>query len=693
MKAYATDAIRNVGLFSHVGAGKTSLAEAMLFATGAIGRLGSVDNGSTVSDYDPDEVKRQISLNLSLVPVESNDTKINLLDTPGYADFTGEVASALHVSDGAVLVVDVSSGVQVGTEESWERITAHELPRLIFVNRMDRENADYFATLDSLREFFGNSVAPLHVPIGSQDDFRGVVDILANAAYLYADNEVTEAEVPADLEDTVEEYRQTLIESVVELDDDLTEKYLEGEDISAKELQTALHEGVLTGQLTPVLCGSATRSVGVQALIEAIIRYLPSPAEVDSATATQGGEEVELTADSEGPLAAFVYKTLGDPYVGKLTFVRVYSGTLRSDSRVWNAITESEERVGQLLFMRGREQETTDHIAAGDLGAVAKLADTVTSHTLSDRKQAFTLPAVTFPQWLFTAAIEPTSKEDLEKLSSALARVTEEDPSLHVERQPITGQTLLSGIGETHINVALERMKRKFGADVKTVPAKVPYKETITGKAAAEGRFVRQTGGHGQYAVCNIEVEPAERGEGFEFVDKIFGGAISAPFREAVHKGVREAMKEGTLAGGEVVDLRVTLVDGKEHTVDSSDLAFQIAGTMALGEAMGRAKPVLLEPVLQMNVRVPEDRMGDVIGDLTSRRAKVHNMDMVSPGTMEVQAEVPQAEVLRYATDLRSLTQGRATFSSEFIGYEQVPASTQVQVVEAHKKGKEEASA
>ena len=693
MKAYATDAIRNVGLFSHVGAGKTSLAEAMLFATGAIGRLGSVDNGSTVSDYDPDEVKRQISLNLSLVPVESNDTKINLLDTPGYADFTGEVASALHVSDGAVLVVDVSSGVQVGTEESWERITAHELPRLIFVNRMDRENADYFATLDSLREFFGNSVAPLHVPIGSQDDFRGVVDILANAAYLYADNEVTEAEVPADLEDTVEEYRQTLIESVVELDDDLTEKYLEGEDISAEELQTALHEGVLTGQLTPVLCGSATRSVGVQALIEAIIRYLPSPAEVGSATAVQGGEEVELTAESEGPLAAFVYKTLGDPYVGKLTFVRVYSGTLRSDSRVWNAITGSEERVGQLLFMRGREQETTDHIAAGDLGAVAKLADTVTSHTLSERKQAFTLPAVTFPQWLFTAAIEPTSKEDLEKLSSALARVTEEDPSLHVERQPITGQTLLSGIGETHINVALERMKRKFGADVKTVPAKVPYKETITGKAAAEGRFVRQTGGHGQYAVCNIEVEPAERGEGFEFVDKIFGGAISAPFREAVHKGIREAMKEGTLAGGEVVDLRVTLVDGKEHTVDSSDLAFQIAGTMALGEAMGRAKPVLLEPVLQMNVRVPEDRMGDVIGDLTSRRAKVHNMDMVSPGTMEVQAEVPQAEVLRYATDLRSLTQGRATFSSEFIGYEQVPASTQVQVVETHKKEKEEASA
>ena len=692
MKAYATDAIRNVGLFSHVGAGKTSLAEAMLYATGAIGRLGAVDNGSTVSDYDPDEIKRQISLNLSLVPVESNDTKINLLDAPGYADFTGEVASALHVSDGAVLVVDVSSGVQVGTEESWERITAHELPRLIFVNRMDRENADYFGTLDSLREFFGNSVAPLHVPIGSQNDFKGVVDILANSAYMYADNEVTEAAVPADLEDTVEEYRQTLIESVVELDDDLTEKYLEGEDITADELQTALHEGVLTGQLTPVLCGSATRNVGVQALIEAIIRYLPSPAETGPATALQGGEEVELAADSEGPLAAFVYKTLGDPYVGKLTFVRVYSGTLRSDSRVWNAISESEERIGQLLFLRGREQETTDHIAAGDLGAVAKLADTVTSHTLSERKQASTLPAVTFPRWLFTAAIEPTSKEDLEKLSSALARVTEEDPSLHVERQPITGQTLLSGIGETHINVALERMKRKFGADVKTVPAKVPYKETITGKAAAEGRFVRQTGGHGQYAVCNIEVEPAERGEGFEFVDKIFGGAISAPFREAVHKGIREAMKEGTLAGGEVVDLRVTLVDGKEHTVDSSDLAFQIAGTMALGEAMDRAKPVLLEPVLQMNVRVPEDRMGDVIGDLTSRRAKVHNMDMVSPGTMEVQAEVPQAEVLRYATDLRSLTQGRATFSSEFIGYEQVPASTQEQVVAAHRQEKEEAS-
>lgn len=692
MKAYATDSIRNVGLFSHVGAGKTSLAEAMLFATGAVSRLGSVDNGSTVSDYDPDEVKRQISLNLSLIPVESSDAKINLLDTPGYADFSGEVASALHVSDGAVLVVDVSSGVQVGTEESWERITAHELPRLIFVNRMDRENADYFSTVESLREYFGNGVAPLHVPIGAEDDFTGVVDILANAAYHYADNEVTEAAVPEDLEDTVEEYRMTLIENVVELDDDLTEKYLEGEDITAEELQTALHEGVRTGQLTPVLCGSATRNVGVQALIDAIIRYLPSPAETAAASATLEGEAHELAADADGPLAAFVYKTLGDPYVGKLSFIRVYSGTLRSDSRVWNVNAESEERIGQLLFVRGREQENADHIAAGDMGAVAKLTDTLTSHTLAERKQPLALPAVTFPQWLFTAAIEPTSKEDLEKLSSALARVTEEDPSLHVERQPITGQTLLSGIGETHINVALERMLRKFGADVKTVPVKVPYKETITANAAAEGRFVRQTGGHGQYAVCNIEIEPTGRGEGFEFVDKIFGGAISAPFREAVHKGIREAMKEGTLASGEVVDLRVTLVDGKEHTVDSSDLAFQIAGSMALGEAMDRAKPVLLEPVLQMKVRVPEDRMGDVIGDLTSRRARVHNMDMVSPGTMEVEAEVPQAEVLRYATDLRSLTQGRATFFAEFIGYEQVPASTQEQVVAAHQREKEEAS-
>ena len=591
-----------------------------------------------------------------------------------------------------MLVVDVASGVQVGTEESWERITAHELPRLIFVNRMDRENADYFSTVESLREYFGSSVAPLHVPIGSEDDFKGVVDILANTAYLYADNEVTEAAVPDNLEDTVEEYRMTLIENVVELDDDLTEKYLEGEDITAEELQAALHEGVRAGQVTPVLCGSATRNVGVHALMDAIVRYLPSPAETASANATLEGEGQELAADSDGPLAAFVYKTLADPYVGKLSFIRAYSGTLSSDSRVWNANAEFEERIGQLLTVRGREQEPAAQIAAGDMGAVAKLAQTLTSHTLTERKQPLVLPAVTFPQWLFTAAIEPTSKEDLEKLSSALARVIEEDPSLHVERQPITGQTLLSGIGETHINVALERMKRKFGADVKTVPVRVPYKETITGTAAAEGRFVRQTGGHGQYAVCNIEIEPTGRGEGFEFVDKIFGGSISAPFREAVHKGVREAMKEGTLASGEVVDIRVRLVDGKEHTVDSSDLAFQIAGSMALGEAMGRAKPVLLEPVLQMKVRVPEDRMGDVIGDLTSRRAKVHNMDMVSLGTMEVQAEVPQAEVLRYATDLRSLTQGRATFTSEFIGYEQVPASTQEQVVEAHKREKEEAS-
>ena len=411
MKAYATDKIRNVGLYSHVGAGKTSLAEAMLFATGAINRLGSVDNGSTVSDYDPDEVKRQISLNLSLVPVEWDDAKINLLDTPGYADFAGEVASALHVSDGAVLVVDVAGGVQVGTEEAWERITAHDLPRLIFVNRMDRENADYFSTVDSLRDFFGNSVAPLHVPIGAEDDFKGVVDVLANTAYLSADNAVSEAEVPDDLADTVEEYRMTLIENVVELDDDLTEKYLEGEDITAEELQAALHEGVRTGQVTPVLCGSATKNVGVHALMDAIIRYLPSPAETAAATASLEGEEQELAADSEGPLAAFVYKTLADPYVGKLSFIRVYSGTLRSDSRVWNVNTASEERIGQLLFVRGREQENTDHIAAGDMGTVAKLADTLTSHTLSERKQPLALPAVHVP----TLALHRRHRADLER--------------------------------------------------------------------------------------------------------------------------------------------------------------------------------------------------------------------------------------------------------------------------------------
>jgi len=678
MKVYATGQIRNVGLFSHVGAGKTSLVEAMLYDAGAITRLGTVDGGNTVSDYDPDEIKRKISINLSLVPVEWRDSKLNLIDTPGYADFVGEVMSALQVCDGALLVVDAGAGVQVGTEEMWRLIAERGLPRLAFINRLDRDNADFYRTLDQMRQFFGMGVAPLLIPIGAESNFHGVVDLVEAKAYSFSDKTVKEIPVPGDLEATSAEQRQVLVEAVVELDDELTEAYLEGKEIPLERLRAVLRDGVLAGKITPVLCGSATKNLGVQLLLDAIVRYLPSPAERAAVVAKRNGADETLKAD---------------PDVGKLSLLRVFSGTLRSDSRVWNPLKETEERIGQLLSVRGREQQPVPALVAGDIGAVAKLSVTLTGDTLCDRQRPLVLPKATFPHWVFTAAIEPKTKEDLEKLSNAIARIIEEDPTLHVERQASTGQTLLSGMGEVHVEVALERMKRKFGAEVTLVPVKVPYKETITAKATAEGRFVRQTGGHGQYGVCHIEIEPMPRGAGFEFVDKIVGGVISAPFREAVLKGVREAMHEGILAGGEVVDLRVTLFDGKEHPVDSSDLAFQIAGSLAFKEAMRKAAPVLLEPILKVRVQVPEDRMGDVIGDLTSRRAKVHAMNPVKAGIMEVEADVPMAEMLRYATDLRSLTQGRATFTSEFLAYEPVPSHIQQQVMETYQKEKAKASA
>lgn len=691
MKVYAPESIRNVGLFSHMGLGKTTLAEAFLFTSGAITRMGRVDEGTTTSDYDPDEQRRHMSVNLSVLPVEWAGSKLNVIDTPGYADFAGEVASALRVVDGAVLLADAVGGLEVGTEQLWAQCRERGLPRLLVVNRMDRENANFAATLEQLRERFGTCVVPLQIPIGSHEQFRGVVDLVARRARLFdGRGGAAEADVPAELQDEVERYCEQLIEAVAETDDELVTKYLEGETLSAEEIKRGLRQGVRSGAIVPVLAAAALANKGTSLILEAIVDYLPSPVEAGTVRATnpQTKREEELRCDPTGPLAAFVFKTLADPFIGRLTFFRVYSGTVRPDMHVWNALKEKEERFGPVFTMRGKNQEVAPAVPAGDIAAVAKLAVTTTGDTLCAREHPLVLPGIQFPEPVYSVALEPRTRADLDRMGPALQRIQEEDPTIHIHRDPDTGQTVISGLGDSHIDITVERIKRKFGADLKIEPLRVPYRETIRAKASAEGRFVRQTGGHGQYGVCTIEIEPLPRGSGYEFVDRIVGGVISGSFRPAVDKGIQEAMAEGVLAGYPVVDLRATLVDGKEHPVDSSEMAFKIAGSLAFKSAAEKAGMVLLEPVMHVEVTVPDQYTGDIMGDLSTKRGRVLGMTPEGNGSTTIEAEVPMAEMVRYATDLRSKTQGRGIFKMRFDHYEEVPPNVAQKVIEDAKTRK-----
>ncbi len=694
MKSYKMDKVRNVVLISHGGAGKTSLAEAMLFDAGAISRLGRVDDGTSTLDFDPDEIKRRMSVNLAIAPIEWRETKINIIDTPGYADFVGEAIEGIRVADAAIVVVDAVAGVQVGTEQTWKYADEQSLPRLVFVNRMDRENADFVKAADSLREHFGSKVVPIQLPIGQAQSFRGVVDLVARRAYVFDDGKMTAEPIPGDLEDMVATYRERLIEGVAEVDDDLMTKYLEGEEFTDEEIRAALHAGVRSGTLVPVLCGAATANRGVQPLLDAIVEYLPSPAEraeievIDPAT----GKTSKLQASEQGPLAVLVFKTLADPFVGKLTYFRVYSGTLRSDMHVWNATRQKDERIGQLFIVRGKTQEPAPQVTAGDIGAVAKLAETLTGDTLCSREQPLLLPPIKFPPPVFSAAIEPKTKADLDRLGPALARMQEEDPTIHVHRDPDTGQTIVSGLGEAHIEIMAERMKRKFGADVTVELPKVPYRETIRGKARKQGRFKRQTGGRGQYGDTWLRIEPLPRGAGYQFVDEIVGGVVPQQYRPAVDKGVQEAMAEGFLAGYPMVDIKVTLDDGSYHPVDSSEMAFKIAASIGFKAAVAEADPVILEPIMKLDITAPDQYTGDIIGDLTAKRGRVLGMEPQGDGTTVIHAEAPMAEVLRYATDLRSITQGRGTFTMTFSHYEEVPPHIQQQLIEQAKREKEAAA-
>jgi elongation factor G len=685
MKSFPVESIRNVGLFSHGGHGKTTLAEALLYNSGAITRLGRVEEGTTTSDYDAEEVRRHISVQLSVLPLEWKGTKINLIDSPGYADFYGEALEALRVVDAAILVFEAVAGVEFGAERVWRYAEESRLPRVIVVGKMDRENADFGRTVDQIRERFGKSVVPMQLPIGAQAGFDGVVDLIAMKAY--RGNSGEPAEIPADLQSAAESAREQLIEAAAEGDDDLLSKYLEGEALSEDEVLQGLRTGIRSGAIAPVVCASAMQNKAIKPILDAIVNLLPSPADRGPVPAVDlnTNQTIELQPSEGAPLAALVFKSTADPHVGKLSYFRVFSGVLHSDSHVWNATRQHDERLGQLFTIRGKAQEPVVQLGPGEIGAVAKLQDTGISDTLSARETPLKLEPIVFPAPLFATAISPKTRADLDKMGAALARLQEEDPTLHVYKHPDTLETLVEGLGETHIDIAAERLHRKYSVDVDLSVPRVPYKETIGGAAKAEYKHKKQTGGHGQYGHVFLAVEPLPRGTGVEFAERVVGGSVPKNYIPAVEKGVREAVPEGFLAGYPIVDVKVTLYDGSYHAVDSSEMAFKIAAQGALKKALEQARPTLLEPIADLVVTVPDQYVGDVMGDLNTRRARVHGMNPQG-GTTSIEAEVPLAEVQRYATDLRSLTQGRGSYTLTIRSYEEVPAHIAQTVIAESKK-------
>jgi elongation factor G len=677
--------IRNVILLSHQGAGKTSLAEFMLFASGAIQRLGSVEDGTTTSDYDPVEIERHMGINLSLLPIQWQETKLNIIDTPGYADFVGEVRSGLRVTEGAIIVICAASGVEVGTEQMWSDTEKGNLPRLIFVNKMDRDNADFLATVKGIQSMLSPRCLPVQLPIGSQKDFQGIIDLVTMKAYVGTDSQ--EAEIPSALREQTEASREKLIEAAVEIDDALINKYLGGEALGNDEVFAAIRKSVIAGKLVPVFAGSASNGMGTRQLLNGICSYLPSPEQdgtIVAMNASSGGQE-EIKLDSESPLAGLVFKTTADPYVGKLSYFRIYSGAISSNSQVWNANKNSMERISQLFTMLGKNQQAVPQVTAGDIGAVAKLGVTTTGDTLCAREHPLILPGIEFPKANFNMAIQPQAKTDLDKMSTVLPRICEEDPSLQMHREADTNEFIISGVGDNHLEITREKIRRKFGVEVKLDLPKIPYKETIATSTKAEYKHKKQTGGHGQYGHVLLELEPLPRGGGFEFTEKIVGGAIPQNYIPSVEKGVNEAKQEGVLAGYPVVDVRVNLYDGSFHAVDSSDIAFKIAGAQALKKGLSQGQPVLVEPIMKLTIAVPESYTGDITSDLNTRRGRVLGMNPGN-GVNVIEAQAPYAELLRYALNLRSLTQGRGSFAMEFDHYEEVPAHLSQKIIADAKK-------
>ncbi len=692
MKKYNTDKIRNVAFYGHGGTGKTSMAESMLFDTGVLDRMGRVEDGNTALDFDDDEKKRGMSIYTSLAPCEWKDCKINVLDVPGFLDFVAEIKGSVAVVEGAVLFASANVGLEVGLERVWDEVETKSLPAIVVVNKMDKENSDYYKVIQNLQEKLSPNFIPLHLPIGAFDTFSGYVDLLTMTAYKYANGKAQKCDIPADMKDRVDECRAALIEAAAEGDDALMEKFFEEGTLTDDEIIKGLKNQVKSAKTFPVVCGSATKNIAVDALMNTIIDFIPSPADTESHKCLdiKTEQETERKGTADEPFSALVFKTTADPYVGKLTFMRIMSGKLSSDTMAYNSNKEKEEKIAGLMIMRGKHQDSIDQVVAGDIVTVAKLTDTTTGDTLCAKDKPVKFPEIEFPAPVMSMAVYPKSKGDEDKLGTGLAKISDEDPTFKVRRDPETKETIASGMGELHIEIAKEKLKRKFGVEVDLVAPRIPYKETIK-KAVnrVDSKYKKQSGGKGQYGHCVLDIEPLERGKFFEFIDKTVGGCIPKNFIPSIEKGIRKTMEDGAIAGYPICDVKVTVIEGSYHTVDSSDMAFQIAGSMGLKKGMADASPCLLEPVYNLDVIVPEQYMGDVYGDVSSKRGRIMGSDSMSKGLTKVKAQVPLSEIQRYAIDLRSMTQGRGVYTMSFSHYEEVPAQIADGIIAAYKKDKE----
>lgn len=696
--AIEVDKIRNVAVIAHGGAGKTSLVEAMLYDSGSIDRMGNVEDGTTVTDHEPEEIARKITITSSPAFCDWNGCRVNLIDTPGFINFLEDTRGCLRAVDGAVVIVSAISGVKAETQKIWKYASEFEIPRIIFVNKMDKDNANFQRAVGEVEKAFAKEALPLQLPIGSGDSFSGIVDLIRMKAFTYSNGKAQEAGIPPDMDDEIQDYRKKLIEKIVESDDTLLERYLEGDTLTENEIIKGVKEGSLTKRFIPVTCGSATRNISVPQLLDTMILCLPSPEEMARISPVRGknpkdGKEVERKPSQSEPLSAFVFKTIADPFAGRLSIFRVYSGSLKADSNVLNTTSGAKERIGQVFHLMGKKQISAQMIGAGEIGVVAKLKETFTGDTLSDDSNPVCFDKVKFSDPIISYAIAPKSKGDEDKVGTGLHRILEEDPTLKFQRDEETKEMLLSGMGQVHLEVTLDRLKRKFGVEVLMKTPKVPYRETIKVASKAQGRYKKQSGGRGQYGDCWLAIEPMPRGGGYEFADKIVGGVIPQQYRPAVEKGVVETMKEGVIAGYPLVDVRVSLYDGSYHTVDSSEMAFKIAGSMALRKAVQDAKPILLEPIMKIEVTTPDDTLGAVIGDLNSKRGRVQGVEPQAGGNQKVNALVPMSEMLTYANQLTSLTSGRGLYSMEFSHYEELPSHLTQKIIadrEAQKKEKAE---
>ncbi len=687
MKAYATDKIRNVALLGHSSNGKTTLTEAILFATGVTSRQGKVTEGNTVSDFEKQEISREVSIGTSVVPIEWNNLKFNILDTPGYFDFIGEMYGAKRASEGSVLLIDASSGIEVGTEKAWKNLEKYSTPRLIFLNKMDKEDIDFDKLLDQIQAELGNKIVPFSLPIGLGESFKGFTSVLDEKAYEYSGKTRKELPLTDDQQARVDEIKEILMERIAETSEELMEKYFEGEEFTREEIDKGIKEGVSTGDLVPLIVGSAEKTIAADFLLDLLGKYIPSPADVGSVKGTQNGKEIERKVDVSEPFSAIVFKTIVDPFVGKLSMFKVVSGKITRDTDLYNSTKEQSEKLPSLFLLRGKNQIEVSEIQAGDIGATSKLAHTQTGDTLCDKNNQTLYETISYPQPTLFKAVEPKNKGDEEKIGTSLNRMMDEDPTFVIERNTETKQLLIGGQGSVQLSVIVDKLKQNFGVEVVLYSPKIAYRETIKGNATVQGKHKKQSGGAGQYGDVHMRFEPSE--EEFEFSQEIFGGAVPRNYWPAVEKGIRESLEQGVLAGCPVVNIKATLLDGTYHDVDSNEMAFKLAAQIAFRKGMEAAKPILLEPIMKVEVSIPDDYMGDVMGDMNKRRGRILGMEQQNDGTQKITAEAPHSELFEYAIDLRAMTQAKGSFTMEFSKYEEVPSIIAEKIIADYKEQRE----